>query len=259
MLPLTRLLRVEMILKDVLYVSYLVPADAVRPWVPEALNLATIDGGSAFFSVVILRCCHVHATYFPLPRFNYEQINVRTYVKDPATGKQAVYFIRSAVTSPVVSALTRTIGLPWELAKLNLAISRDRSNQATVYSAAGDFQGNLSLKADEFSDLPSGMSPFAGTREAIEFLILPLTGFFGRGDRVKGFHIRHPEMTAQTARLVEGSFPLLTNLGLIDGTAIRHPHSVLYVPEAQFYIYLPAKAAGSNAEKPGSGQGPGSV
>ena len=247
MLLLNRLLRIEMILKDVLYLSYLVPANDVRPWVPEALNLATLDGDRAFFSVVMLRCCHVHATYFPLPRFNYEQINIRTYVKDPATGKQAVYFIRSAVTSPVVSALTRTMGLPWERAKLNLDISHDRSNQAAVYSAAGDWQGELSLKAGEFSPLPSGMSPFAGTREAIEFLILPLTGFFGRGARVKGFHIRHPEMTAQTARLGEFSFPLLTNLGLIDGTAIRNPHSVLYVPEAKFYIYLPARAAGPKA------------
>jgi hypothetical protein len=247
MLPFHRLLRIEMILKDVLYLSYLVPGDAVRPWVPETLSLATVGDDGAFISVVILKCCHVHATYFPLPRFNYEQINIRTYVKDPATGKQAVYFIRSAVTSRVVSALTKTIGLPWELAKLNLAISYDRSNQATVYSVAGNWQGTLSLKAEEFSALPSGMPPFADAREAIEFLILPLTGFFGQQDRVKGFHIRHPEMHSQTARLAEFTFPLLTNLGLIESTAIRNPHSVLYVPEAKFYIYLPARAAGSKA------------
>jgi hypothetical protein len=242
MLCLNRLLRIEMILRDVLYISYRVPAGAVRPFVPEALSLATIGEDGAFISVVLLRCCHVHATYFPLPRFNYEQINIRTYVKDPETGKQAVYFIRSAVTSPVVSALTNTIGLPWELATLNLSVSRSPVNQAIAYSAAGDWQGKISLKVEEFSPLPSGMPPFQSPREAMAFLILPLTGFFGRRDHVKGFHIRHPEMMSRTARLADFTFPLLTGLGLMAVADIRNPHSVLYVPEASFYIYLPARA-----------------
>jgi hypothetical protein len=246
---LNRLLRVEMILRDVLYLSYRVPAGAVRTFVPEALSLATIGEDGAFISVVLLKCCHVHATYFPLPRFNYEQINIRTYVKDPETGKQAIYFIRSAVTSPVVMALTKTIGLPWELAKLNLAVSRFPETQASTYSAAGDWQGKISLKVEEFSPLPSGMPPFPGPREAMEFLIQPLTGFFSQQDRLKGFHIRHPELTSQMARLREFTFPLVTDLGLVEGANLRNPHSVLYVPEAKFYIYLPARSVESKVSK----------
>lgn len=238
-----QLMRIEMMLQDVLYLSYHVPTEVVRPLVPEVLPLAVIGGDKTFISVVILKCRHVHATFCPFPRFNYEQVNIRTYVKDPKTGAPAVYFIRSAVTSPVVSALTRTMGLFWEPAGFHLDVSISPDNRNSVYAAAGNWQSHFSLKAEKCTPLPSsGMPPFADVREAMAYLIQPMTGFFGKGDHVKGFHIRHPEMVARTAELREISFPLVTDLGLLQKTDMQNPHSVFYVPQAKFYIYLPPKA-----------------
>ncbi len=243
MLWLNQLLRIEMILQDVLYISYHVPIEVVRPLVPEALPLSVVGGDNTFISVVILKCRHVHATYFPFPRLHYEQINIRTYVKDPQTGQQAVYFIRSAVTSPVVSALTSTMGLSWEPAVFHLDVPDFPDNWPSAYSAGGNWQGNWFLKADNFISLPSSdMPPFADVREAMAYLIQPLTGFFGKGNHVKGFHIRHPEIIARAAAVRVFSFPLLTDFGLLRETDIQNPHSVFYVPQAAFYIYLPPKA-----------------
>lgn len=236
-----RLMRIDMALEHVLYLTYEVPATVLRPFVPASLPLATAGDCRAFLSVVLLRCSRVHAACFPLLQFAYRQINIRTYVKDPVSGKPAVYFLHSAVTSPVISVMTRIIGLPWERANLDLNVAIPEEKSGFCYEATGHHQGDIVVQASDLEPLPAAMPPFANAQAAVTFLIFPLTGFFGSKGRVRGVHIEHAVLHPQRLTLREIKLPRLIDMTLLQESNMIRPHSVLYVAEANFRIYLPAR------------------
>jgi len=235
----TKLMRVEMLLRHVLYVSYLVPASRLRPIVPDILPLAIVEGDSGFVSVVILRSTRVRLSSLPLPRFDYSQINVRTYVTDPQSGNQAVYFLKSGVTSAIISLLTRAIGVPWERIECAVNVRIDEQLHYTAYEAFGQWGGDFSIKAEEAMMPPTSMLPFKDTESAIDYLVRPLTGFFAHNERVGRFSIWHPDVKPRAGIIKGFHFPLLNSMNVVDETMTHEPHSVLLVPEARFHIYMP--------------------
>ena len=100
-----KFMSVEMLLRDMLYVSYLVPGSRVRPMVPDSLPLATVDGTNVFVSLVIFRGKTAALSLLPSPRFPFDQVNVRTYVTDPVTGKPAVYFVNCGISNGLITFL----------------------------------------------------------------------------------------------------------------------------------------------------------
>ena len=236
---LNRIMQVHMILHNVFYVSYLIPVSRVRPLVPHELSIAAIEQNKVFVSVVALRCEGVKAGLLPFPSFNYNQLNVRTYVTEPQTGKHAVYFLKSGVTSALVSLLTRTIGIPWQHIDLNLQVSVDESTRNIACEVAGYWDGEFSVKSRGTQMPPEHITPFGETKSAIDYLVRPLIGCFGPEGRVRRFHIWHPEVTPFEGRLERFHFPILNSLNLVDEKEMMKPESVLYVPQARFEIYLP--------------------
>ena len=231
----TRLLNVQMTLRDVLYVSYAVPAKKMRTIVPGILSLATLGDDIAFISIVALKSTQVRMNLMPFARFKYNQLNIRTYVKDPISGKHAVYFIRSGVTSRLISRVTRISGIPWQL--IDLEIEVNAQNETASYVASGDWEGRFSLKVQTFFD-ESNKTPLFGNRKAaVDFLIRPLIGFVGDNRRLGRFTIQHPEVEPQSWHLTELDFSLFTNLDVVD--ELSNPHSVFYLPTTDFSIYLP--------------------
>jgi uncharacterized protein YqjF (DUF2071 family) len=226
-----RFLRVEMTLRDVLYVSYAVQSGRLRHIVPRALRLATAGNDMAFISVVVLKSTRVRMNLMPFPRFNYNQLNVRTYVIDPVSGRQAVYFIKSGVTSRFISLVTRTTGIPWQF--INLEIKADSDS----YTASGHWEADYSIQARSLSDQSSKPAFFEDKKSAADFLVRPLIGFVGDKKRLGRFTIRHPEVETDSWQLAGMDFPLFNSLGVVyEGDS---PHSVFYLPQADFSIYLP--------------------
>ena len=172
-----RLLCVRMTLNNVVYISYAVPATKLRKIVPEPLQLATSGKDTAFISIVILRNTRVRLRILPLFRFNYSQLNIRTYVIDPISGQHAVYFIRSGITSAIVSLVTRISGIPCQLIDLNIDV--DPHKETGSYLAKGNWQGNYSIKYQIASEDVKEMPLFKNNKDAIDFLIRPLIGFIG--------------------------------------------------------------------------------
>jgi len=238
---LNRVMRVQMVLRHVLYLNYSVPALRVRPLVPEMLPLAIVDLNRVFVSVVILRSEGVRASLLPFPRFNYNQMNLRTYVIDPVTGKQAVCFLKSGVTSAPVSFLTRTIGIPWQHVAFDMKVSTNKVTNYASYEIAGNWDGEFSIKAQGTPLPPVEIPSFTDTESAVNYLVRPLVGFFGRGTQATRFSINHPQVNPYSGELNSIRFPLLESLNLVEGQGIERPQSVLFVPEAQFFIYLPPK------------------
>lgn len=231
------LFRVEMTLRNVLYITYAVPAERMRIHVPDALPLAVAGSDTAFISVVVLRSSEVRLNPLPFPRFNYNQLNIRTYVVDPVSGSHAVYFLKSGVTARFISLVTRISGIPWRLIELETDVNL--KGEPNYYTARGKWQGNYRIEAQSRENHPVKPTFFETGKAAVNFLIRPLIGFVGEGGRVGRFTIRHPEVEPQDWVLKALDFPLLSELGVVDEPG--SPHSVFYLPKAEFSIYLPPK------------------
>jgi uncharacterized protein YqjF (DUF2071 family) len=231
------LLCVRMTLRDVCYVSYALPSKILRSIVPKALQMATAGDDMAFISLVALRSTQVRLSTFPVFKFNYNQFNIRTYVIDPVSRQPAVYFIRSGVTSKFISILTRSIGIPWQHIGFNIDFRGPKEVRSATIS--GDWEGRFSLKVQAKGNLRASPALFQDRKSAVDFLIRPLTGFAGNSQRLVRFNIQHPEVQPESWALEELDCPLFDKLAAIDNTKI--PHSVFYLPEADFTIFLPPK------------------
>ena len=236
-----KLTRVEMKLRHVAYLSYLLPAPQVRPLVPDILPLSAVDENKVFVSIVVLQSRDVRLAIFPLMRFNYNQINVRTYVKDPYTGNQAVYFLKSGVTSAPISILTRIAGPSWQKVILNIEVKQTDPGRYERYMAFGQWSGDFHLVAEE-TDLDLGeIAPFGSVESAADYLIRPLIGFYGTQGRIGRFEIYHPPIEPRAMQLLDFQWPVLDAMGLVPEEKVKEPHNVLLVPESRFSIFLSAR------------------
>ena len=236
-----KLTRVEMKLRHVAYLSYLLPAPQVRRLVPDVLPLSAVDDNKVFVSVVILQSRDVRLASFPLMRFNYNQINLRTYVKDPYTGNQAVYFVKSGVTSAPVSLLTRIVGPSWQEVTLSIEVKQSDPGHYEHYAAFGQWSGDFHLVAEETELDLSEIAPFGSVQSAADYLIRPLIGFYGPQGRIGRFEISHPPIRPRAMQLLEFQWPVLDAMGLVSEEKVKEPHTVLLVPESRFSIFLPAR------------------
>lgn len=218
---------IRMGLTNVLYISYLVPSIRIRPLVPSFLSLATNQADQVYLSFVAMKCNRVRLAALPWPRFDYDQLNLRTYVIDPNTGEPAVYFFRSGVSLGVIPLLTRILGIPWE----KIAFKMDFTSRPR-YRASGHWLGDINCEIDA----PAGVLP---AESVIEHLTGPMRGFIGSEGKVRSFRIDHRTLEIQPALLRSIEFPLPVKEGLIMESELRYPDTVLIVPRAEFTIYLP--------------------
>ena len=232
-----RPLNVRMTLRDVLYVSYALPAGRMRNLIPDNLSLATAGDDMSFISIVALHSTQVRLNLLSFLRFKYYQLNIRTYVKDPVSGKHAVYFLKSGVTSRFISLVTRMSGIPWQF--IDLVTEINTQNEKDYFLASGNWEGRFSIKAQMLLN-EAEETPFFENREtAVDFLVRPLIGFVGNNRRLGRFTIQHPKVEPQSCTLQELNFPLFASMGTVD--ELDKPHSVFYLPTADFSIYLPPR------------------
>ncbi|MFC1874534.1 DUF2071 domain-containing protein [Chloroflexota bacterium] len=232
-----------------LYISYLVPAARIRGLVPEILPLSIVRGDKAFVSIVLLNSSQARLNWLPYPSFDYNQINIRTYIKDPQSNNQAVYFLRSGVTSKFISLATRAIGVPWERISCEFKIDADKESNYKSYKALGHWSGDFSISAASKPGTPVKPAPFADLKSATDYLIRPLLGFYGRNEKVSRFRIQHPDIEPSVGQLQAFDFPVFKDMELVDKPESCSPHSVFIVPRAQFRIYLPASRLDSRLSK----------
>jgi len=209
--------------------------------VPDILILATVGSDKAFISIVSLKCENVRLASLPWPRFNYNQLNLRTYVRDPLTGNCAVYFFRSGVTSAATSIVTSLMGLPWRHIDFELQISRDSQTRYSRYLASGHWDGETVIEAEESPSRLTEIEPFDNLESAVEYLTEPRIGFIGPEGRTRRFAIGHRQLEVRLGKLNEMRIPLAHATGLLEEGEVEEPHSVLLVPWAEFTVYLPPR------------------
>lgn len=229
MVYLPELLSIKMDLHNLLYVSYLVPVERIRPLVPSELTLAS-SNDKVFLSIVAMHCSRVHLFDLKWPSFSYDQLNLRTYVIDPKTGKPAVYFFKSGVSSRIIPAATSILGIPW--AHISFQLFTERSaNGTNFYRATGNWGGEIEILMKS-----SGVNN--SNDAVIEHITGPTAGFIGTGKRLKKIIIEHKVLVVRTLSLLQIKFNLPVDASLLEVSELDKPDSVLIVPESRFSVFI---------------------
>jgi hypothetical protein len=230
---------VQMDIYDVLYLSYVIPEERLRPAVPDSIHIAAPSHGKAVISVVIFRSKNVAASLFPFIHFAYDQANLRTYVVDPVTGGSAVFFLRSAITSKLIATITNLLKIPWQAVSMRLDTGCDDEHRFTDYAVKGNWEGPFNIILKEKHD--SGMTPafFQTLQEEMHFLTGPAVGFYNRSGGLIRFEVKHSEIKPAAGAISAINFPMLTQTGLVRGDELGTPQSVLIAPDGHFTVYMP--------------------
>ncbi|MEN6615716.1 MAG: DUF2071 domain-containing protein [Syntrophorhabdus sp.] len=225
---------------DVLYLTYLVPESRLRPAVPEAIPFAMAHHGKTFLSLVIFHTKNARASFFPFLSFNYDQVNVRCYVRDPVGGQPAAFFLHSGITSRSVSCITRLLKIPWPAMSLSINATY-RNETVNYYSAEGAWNSEflIELKADAHHD--HDYAPFTGASDTAECLTSPAIGFYKVSGGVIRFEVEHESIVPSGTNITSVQFPLLEALGFLTKEEMRDPHSALVTPHAFFRVMLPPR------------------
>lgn len=216
-------------LHNLLYLSYLIPADRLRPLVPSGLTLDSSEN-KVFISIVAMQCRMVHLSCLQWPSFGYDQLNLRTYVIDPKTGNPAVYFFQSGVSSRIISVATCILGMPWTHISFNLLTERS-ANGNDFYRAIGNWNGEIEILMKS--------SLVKNTQDnIIKHITEPMAGFIGRGKKLKRIVIEHKVLDVRFLSLSQIKFNLPVYAGLLAATELDKPDSVLIVPQSRFSVFI---------------------
>ena len=237
-----RLLSVEMLLRDMLYVSYLIPPARINRFLPPDLKPALVDGTNVFVSLVIFRGKTSGAATIPTPRIPFDQVNIRTYVIDPVTGKPSVYFVHCGISGGLITFLYRALsGMPVQHTPFLIEPKKTQDGFYSRYLVSGTWNGTFTIEAEEMTPALTSLPPFPNVQEAIDYLIDPLVGFYSDGSVLRRLEVYHAPLVPRLCKPSRIIFPYLSQLGIVPEEEVSQPHSVLLIPFTPFFIYLPAK------------------
>jgi hypothetical protein len=189
-------------------------------------------------SLVMFHSKNVRASFSPFFRFDYDQANIRTYVVDPITGKPAVFFLKSGITSPLIAAITRILRIPWQSISMRLDVQHG-NNRSYQYAVEGNWEGDFNIRLNENQDRLVDMEPFQTPEDATHFLTGPSVGFYKASGGVIRFEVRHSVMKPSMGKVSAIDFPVLVRSGLLTDEELWLPHIVLIAPQGVFSVLMP--------------------
>jgi hypothetical protein len=145
-------------IEDVVYVNYLVDAARLEPFVAEGLELQRVGpaGAHAVFSMLTYRHGHFGPALLGSMRRllpSPVQSNWRTYVRDPRTKREGIYFVTNCVTSAAYAIGARIVaeGMPMHLLARG-SVTKDGHDAISVRLDAGrgtapDLDASLAVAA----------------------------------------------------------------------------------------------------------------
>lgn len=225
--------QIQMVLRDMLFITWEVQPDVVRKLVDERLELDTRTDANgravAFVSAVCFRVTEVRSSMLLLPRLSFEQVNYRAYVK--ADEVPAVCFLGMKVNSRTVTALTGFMSVPIQYEDIDITTSPGHTGSLRYAVKSAGLRAEAMI--DEQEAVDGGIPP--------DFITHRLVGYVRAGDGVFRIEVEQPGLDAVYARVQNVEAPILQQLGLLTPDQSARPYSALYVRESLFGANTPAR------------------
>ncbi len=232
-------------------ISYAVPCDRVRPHVDARFELDSFRDAKGqprvWVSMVPFEDEAFRFACARWPRFSFGQTNYRTYVKDPATDKHAVWFFGTTLSSPTVAVPRYLWKLPWHHGRITFECSfneherRYTRYRMTTRSDWAPAEIELEDSGEPVSEL-EGIADFEGGLVALTH---PMMGVYYRRDGALGtYSIWHDRLAANSGRIIKAKIDLFDRLKLVPFAEQQLPHSVLIQRRTEFAIFLPPRRLG---------------
>jgi uncharacterized protein len=123
--------------RDLLFMHWRVPAEALGPYIPPVLSLDTFEG-DAWLGITPFSMRGTRPRYLPgvPPLSNFPELNVRTYVT--AGGKPGIWFFSLDARNPVAVRIARAaFGLPYYDARMSCRVSGGEVRYESVRAHRG--------------------------------------------------------------------------------------------------------------------------
>lgn len=191
-----------------LFAHWRVPADKLRPLIPDGLTLQEFDG-SAWIGVVPFLLDVRPRFVPPLPRVSrFPEINVRTYVE--ADGKPGIWFFSLDARNPLaVWAARRFFHLPYYQARMQIELDGEGVRYLTQRMhgpPVPEFVGSYHPSSDVFEATPGSIDHWLTERYCL--YAQDPTGVLYRAE------IHHPPWPLQRAEAEIEANTMVTPLGI---------------------------------------------
>ena len=227
--------------RELLFVHWAVPLEAVRPLVPAELELDAWDG-RAWIGVVPFRMEAIRTAWMPRPTaMDFLELNVRTYVHH--RGKPGVWFFSLEASSWLAVKTARTVwSLPYHHARMSVQTEGARVRYATARQADG-------ARFEVDYEVGEELGPSApGTLE--HFLLERYLLFSTRRGRILEGQVNHPPYVAHRARVDRVHDDLMAAAGL--PAADRMPDTVHFSPGVEVEVFGPHPVKALEEKNPGT-------
>lgn len=236
-----RFLRGTVDVRDFALVTYRVPADRLAPHLPDALEAQTFEDEGRSWVFVTASCFlneRLRWAGAPSPRTTTYQSTYRTYVSH---GRDVGAFFFTSYVETISGTFAQKLGLAdTRQATFDVRIERDDELGYRSYRAeidADDGHAVLDLRA---TDRPPVVPPFSSPQEHVRFITHRLHGYsYSLAGVPVNAQVEHDLMPAFGGELVEGRFPPLDRLELVEPAEQGRPHSVLVSPGVRFELLPP--------------------
>jgi uncharacterized protein YqjF (DUF2071 family) len=228
--------QIQLIMRDMLFVTWAVQPERARKLIGERLELDTKTDSTgrevAFASAVCFSVAEVRSSGLPIGRLSFEQVNYRIYVK--AGEVPSVCFLDMKVNSRMVTTLTSFLGVPIHHEEIDIS-ARGTDAGAVHYKIDSAGLSAEAITAEPSEEPPSMVNLTHG------FITERLTGYVVAGDDMYKIEVEQPGLDSVSACVVRGRAPRLEQLGLLTSEESMRPHSALYVREAAFGADMPTR------------------
>lgn len=228
--------QLQMVMRDMLFITWAVEPEVVRKLVDERLELDTKTDPNgrvvAFVSAVCFHVTEVRSGVLPLPSLSFQQVNYRTYVR--AGEVPAVCFLEMKVNSRMVTALTSFMSMPVHYEDIDIATSPGAAGLLGYTVKSAGLQAEAMIDQNDVeSALDGEVSP--------QFITHRLVGYAGAGGGMFRIDVDQPGLDAVSARVHNVQAPTLEQLGLLTPDQSAQPYFALYVREGLFGADTPVR------------------
>jgi uncharacterized protein YqjF (DUF2071 family) len=222
--------------KDLILVNYEVEPPLLAGRLPLGTSLDLADG-RCYVSLVALMFRNTRVAGVPVPfHINFEEVNLRFYVKREATGetRRGVVFIKEIVPRFAIATVARVLyGEPYQAWHM----SHEISEQHVAYEwSKGPSKSRLSVGRGKSLGVPDEGSHG-------EFIIEHYWGYTKRSaSRTDEYKVEHPKWELFTAANPEIAVDFAGTYGAeFDFLARQKPYSVLLAKGSEISVYKGAK------------------